>query len=461
MDNDQLPRPGFGTSSQPSTQRTRTAGQPDSPMPSTCVFGAQWGDEGKGKIIDRMAADADCVVRYQGGANAGHTVVVAGEKFVLHLIPSGILHKKTVNMIGGGVALDPAKLLEEVDGLRERGVTVEGQNLRVSASAHVIFEFTRTLDGLAERWKGDGRIGTTGRGIGPCYADKASRSGLRVADLLSRERLQPRLERLLAEKNALMTGVYGEEPFDVAAELERSLALGERLAPFVADVGAELRDAHAGGARVLFEGAQGALLDIDHGTYPYVTSSNTGTAGIAAGAGFPANQLEDAVGIAKAYCTRVGEGPFPTEDHGAEGQKIRDEGNEYGATTGRPRRCGWFDSVAMRFTCDLNGATGLIVTNLDVLSAFDELKVCVAYHLDGERLERYPSGRDLDGIEPEYVTFPGWGTDITGARSWDDLPAAAQAYVQHLEALSGTPIVMLSVGPERDQVIPMAVEAST
>ena len=296
-------------------------------MPSTCVFGAQWGDEGKGKIIDRMAADADCIIRYQGGANAGHTVVVGGEKFVLHLIPSGILHPGTVNMIGGGVALDPAALLAEVDVLRERGVAVNERNLRLSATAHVIFEFTRVLDGLAERWKGEGRIGTTGRGIGPCYADKAARTGLRVADLLSRERLAPRLKTVLAEKNALVTQVYGEAPFDFDVELERSLALGERLKPFVGDVGAELRDANDRGERLLFEGAQGALLDIDHGTYPYVTSSNTGTAGIAAGAGFPANQLGDAIGIAKAYCTRVGEGPFPTEDTGADGQKLRDEGN--------------------------------------------------------------------------------------------------------------------------------------
>ena len=430
-------------------------------MPSTCVFGAQWGDEGKGKIIDRMAADADCIIRYQGGANAGHTVVVGGEKFVLHLIPSGILHPGTVNMIGGGVALDPAALLAEVDGLRERGVAVNERNLRLSATAHVIFEFTRVLDGLAERWKGEGRIGTTGRGIGPCYADKAARTGLRVADLLSRERLAPRLKTVLAEKNALVTQVYGEAPFDFDVELERSLALGERLKPFVGDVGAELRDANDRGERLLFEGAQGALLDIDHGTYPYVTSSNTGTAGIAAGAGFPANQLGDAIGIAKAYCTRVGEGPFPTEDTGADGQKLRDEGNEYGATTGRPRRCGWFDAVAMRFTCDLNGATGLIITNLDVLSAFDTIRVGVAYEIDGQRVERYPSGRDLDGIKPIFETLPGWNEDITGARSWDELPAAAQTYVRRLEELTSTPVVMLSIGPERDQVIPMAVGAAT
>ena len=428
-------------------------------MPSTCVFGAQWGDEGKGKIIDLLAANAACVVRYQGGANAGHTVVVAGEKFVLHLIPSGILHPGKVNMVGGGVALDPAALLAEVDGLRERGVTVDGTNLRISSSAHVIFDHHRVLDHLSERWKGEGRIGTTGRGIGPCYADKASRTGLRVADILSEERLAPRLKAALAEKNALITLVHEEAPCVFAAELRRFLELGKRIAPFVADVGAELRDAHARGEYILFEGAQGAMLDIDHGTYPFVTSSNTGTAGVAAGAGFPPNQLGDAVGIAKAYCTRVGEGPFPSEDHGDQGQKLRDEGNEYGATTGRPRRCGWFDAVAMRFALDLNGATGLIVTNLDVLSAFDTLKVAIAYDFEGERIERFPAGRDLDSVVPVYEEHPGWGTDITGARTWDELPSAAKAYVQRLEELVGTPVVMLSVGPQRDQVIPVSQTA--
>ena len=425
-------------------------------MPSTCVFGAQWGDEGKGKIIDRMAVDADQVVRYQGGANAGHTVVVAGEKFVLHLIPSGILHPGKVNMIGNGVALDPAALLAEVDGLRERGVTVDGTNLRLSASAHVIFDHHRVMDNLAERWKGEGRIGTTGRGIGPCYADKASRTGLRVGDLLDEERLAPRLKAALAEKNAWITEVHEEPPCVFQAELRRFTELGKRLAPFVGDVGAELRDAHAAGGMVLFEGAQGAMLDIDHGTYPFVTSSNTGTAGVAAGAGFPANKLEGAIGIAKAYCTRVGEGPFPTEDHGDEGQKIRDEGNEYGATTGRPRRCGWFDAVGVRYALELNGATGLIVTNLDVLSAFDTLRIATGYRIGGEVVERYPVDVDLNELEPIYESHDGWGDDLTGARTWDELPAAAKAYVKRLEELVNTPIVMLSVGPERDQVIPLA-----
>lgn len=428
-------------------------------MPSTCVFGAQWGDEGKGKIIDRLATDADCVVRYQGGANAGHTVVVAGEKFVLHLIPSGILHPGKVNLIGNGVALDPAALLAEVDGLRERGVSVDGTNLRLSATAHVIFDHHRVMDGLAERWKGEGRIGTTGRGIGPCYADKAARTGIRVGDLLDEERLAPRLKAALAEKNAWITEVHDEPPCVFQAELRRFTELGRRLAPFVGDVGAELRDAAAAGKHILFEGAQGVMLDIDHGTYPFVTSSNTGTGGVAAGTGFPANRLEDAVGIAKAYCTRVGEGPFPTEDHGDEGQRIRDAGNEYGATTGRPRRCGWFDALAVRFAVELNGATGLIVTNLDVLSEFETLKVATAYRSGDRQLDRYPVDVDLDGLEPVYEEHPGWSADLTGCRAWDDLPPEAQAYVRRLEELVGTPIEMLSVGPERDQVIPLAQPA--
>ncbi|MFT4711018.1 MAG: adenylosuccinate synthase [Bacteroidia bacterium] len=429
-------------------------------MPSECVFGAQWGDEGKGKIIDRLAVGADYVVRYQGGANAGHTVVVGDEKFVLHLIPSGILHPGKINVVGNGVALDPEALLSELDGLLERGVKVDGTNLRVSASAHVIFDHHRVMDNLAEKWKGEGKIGTTGRGIGPCYADKASRTGVRIGDLLSAERLRPLLKAAMDEKNAWIATVHGEEPIEFESQLKRFLALGERLRPFVGDVGGEVRRANRAGKSILFEGAQGALLDIDHGTYPYVTSSNTGTAGIAAGAGFPANQIGGAYGIAKAYCTRVGEGPFPTEDHGDQGQKLRDEGNEYGATTGRPRRCGWFDAIATQFTCELNGATGLIVTNLDVLSAFDTLRIGVGYSAGGKTLDNYPAGLiDLDEIEVNYEDHEGWDEDITAVRKWDDLPAKAKAYVERLEALVGTPIVMLSVGPERDQIIPRGLEA--
>ncbi|MCC7012613.1 MAG: adenylosuccinate synthase [Planctomycetes bacterium] len=424
-------------------------------MPSVCVFGAQWGDEGKGKIIDRLAQDAEFVVRYQGGANAGHTVVVGGAKYVLHLIPSGILHPGRVNVIGNGVAVDPLKFIEEVEGLRKRGVKVDGSNLRLAAGAHVIFEHHKRIDQASERWRGLGRIGTTGRGIGPCYADKAARTGLRVADLLEPDRCRRRLQAALAEKNALLTQVHGEAPLALEEQLDRYTNLGSVLRPFVGDTGAEVRDAYKRGKLVLFEGAQGALLDIDHGTYPFVTSSNTGSDGVSAGAGFPARWLDRVIGIAKAYCTRVGEGPFPSEDHGADGVKIREAGNEYGATTGRPRRCGWFDVLAMRYSLELNGADGWIMTNLDVLDGFDEIRVATGYEVAGRSYQEWPGALvDLSEVRVRYESARGWKTDITKIRSYDDLPELAKRYVEWVERLVGVKIVMLSVGPERDQIIP-------
>ncbi|MBM3976660.1 MAG: adenylosuccinate synthase [Planctomycetes bacterium] len=424
-------------------------------MPSLSVFGAQWGDEGKGKIIDLLARDADLVVRYQGGPNAGHTVVVGDQTYVLRLIPSGILNRGTLNIVANGVALDPLRLFEEIDELRARRVPVEPENLRVSAGAHVIFEHHRKLDQLAERWRGAGRIGTTGRGIGPCYADKTARTGLRVCDLLDADSCKRRLSAALVEKNALFEKVHGEAPLPVEEAVARYVAIGERLAPFVCDTGGLVRKAYAAGKRVLFEGAQGALLDLDHGTYPYVTSSSTGTGGIAAGSGFPAAKLERAIGIAKAYCTRVGEGPFPSEDFGRDGEIIREVGHEYGSVTGRPRRCGWFDAVAMRYTLDFNGATSWIATNLDVLSAFDQIKICTSYQQGTRRYAEYPSDLpSLEGLGPIHETMPGWRDDITGVRRYRDLPAKARSYVERLEALVGVRTEMLSVGPERDQVIP-------
>ncbi|MDP6761745.1 MAG: adenylosuccinate synthase [Planctomycetota bacterium] len=423
-------------------------------MPSLSVFGVQWGDEGKGKIIDRLAADADVVVRYQGGANAGHTMVVDGEKTVLHLVPCGVLHPGTKNVVANGVAIDPIQLLAEVDGLRERGVEVTGETLRVSSGAHLIFEHHRQMDRLSEHWLGDGRIGTTGRGIGPAYADKASRVGLRVGDLLDPNRCRTRLSAALAEKNATIERVHGAQPLDLDAELESAVALGDRLRPFVGDTGAEVRADYRAGKRILFEGAQGIMLDIDHGTYPFVTSSNTGTAGIPAGAGFPPGHIDRAIGIAKAYCTRVGEGPFPSELAGEVGEAIRAAGNEYGATTGRPRRCGWFDAVAVRYGLALNGADGWVMTNLDVLSGFDELSVATAYVVGGELTSEYPAHPPaLDGCEVRYETRPGWEGDISGLRRYEDLPENARAYVEWVEELVGTPIVMLSIGPDREQVI--------
>ncbi|MCA8978900.1 MAG: adenylosuccinate synthase [Planctomycetes bacterium] len=424
-------------------------------MSSVSVFGAQWGDEGKGKIIDLLSQDVDVVVRYQGGANAGHTVVVGGKKYVLHLIPSGILHAGRVNVIGNGVAVDPAKLLEEIDGLLERGVEVNGENLRLSSNAQVIFEHHKLMDRYSERWRGDGRIGTTGRGIGPSYADKAARTGLRIGDLLEPDHCANRLRAALAEKNALMEKVHGESGLDFDEQLAIYLALGKRLAPFVGDTGAEVRRAYNAGKRVLFEGAQGVMLDIDHGTYPFVTSSNTGTNGIPAGAGFPAKQIETAYGIAKAYCTRVGEGPFPSEQADPIGKRIRDAGNEYGATTGRPRRCGWFDAVAVRYGLELCGADGLVVTNLDVLSGFEEISVATRYRVGGEEREDYPADLvDLGSVQAIYESRPGWTEDLTAVRKYEDLPQRARDYVEWLEQLVGVPIVLLSVGPDREQVIP-------
>jgi adenylosuccinate synthase len=424
-------------------------------MPATSVFGAQWGDEGKGKIIDLLARDADMVVRFQGGANAGHTVVVDGEKYVVHLIPSGILHPGKVNVIGGGLAVDPLKLLEEVEGLRARGVSIDGSNLRLSSRAHVIFEHHRRIDGASERWRGLGRIGTTGRGIGPCYADKAARTGLRVADLLEPERCRERLTAALAEKNALLQGVHGEEPLELEQQLETYTHLGDALRPFAGDPGREVRAAYDAGKTVLFEGAQGLMLDIDAGTYPFVTSSNTGAGAVASGAGFPPNRLDEVIGIAKAYSTRVGEGPFPSEDPGAVGDRLREQGNEYGATTGRPRRCGWLDLVGLRYSLQINGATGWIMTNLDVLTGFDTIPVATAYRRGNRRFDEFPAELpSLDGIGVELEERPGWSEDITAARSFDDLPENARAYVEWVEEQSGVPIVMLSVGPERGQVIP-------
>jgi len=423
-------------------------------MPSTSVFGAQWGDEGKGKIIDLLSRDADLVVRYQGGANAGHTVIVEGEKYILSLIPSGILHEGTVNVIGNGVALDPKRFLEEIDGLRARGIAVTPETLRVSAGAHIIFEHHKHMDRFAERFRGDGRIGTTGRGIGPCYADKAARTGLRVCEWIDPDLRRARLRAALAEKNSWIQTVHGEEQLDLEAQVDEARQLADRLMPFVTDTGRELREAAKSGKRILFEGAQGVMLDIDAGTYPFVTSSNTGTAGLASGASFPPNKVESSWGIAKAYCTRVGEGPFPTELHGERGDALRVAGGEFGAVTGRPRRCGWIDLVALRYALEINGADAWIMTKLDVLNGFDKLQVGVAYTRGSERWTTYPSHLpSLEDVTVEYETLPGWNEDLTRVQSFKELPETTRSYVQHVEQLVGVPVRLLSIGPERDQVL--------
>jgi adenylosuccinate synthase len=421
-------------------------------MSSSAVVGLQWGDEGKGKVIDSLASEADYVVRYAGGNNAGHTVIVGDQKYVLHLIPGGILHDGTINLIGRGLVVDLTALLEEMDGLVERGVPVD-ERLRIDGRAHVIFPYHCQLDGVSEAKLGAGKIGTTGRGIGPAYADKVGRTGIRVADLLQPEFLKARLEANVAEKATLLDKVYGQELKGCDDLVERTLELAERLAPLIVDGGAMVRQAYREGKRVLFEGAQGTMLDLDSGTFPFVTSSWTGVAGIAGGTGMSPRSLDRALAVTKAYTTRVGEGPFPSELHGEVGERLRAAGNEYGATTGRPRRCGWFDVVLGRFSCEVNGLDGIFLTNLDVLSGFGDLEVVTGYRHNGEVITDFPGELSvLDELEVVTEVLPGWEEDITGVRNFDDLPTNCQRYVDFLEQKMGVPFERISVGPGRDQI---------
>ena len=437
-----------------------------STFPHTAIVGLQWGDEGKGKIVDVLTAEHDVIVRYNGGANAGHTVVAGDERYALHLIPSGILYPEKQCVIGNGVVIDPEKILEEIDGLRDRGIEV-GSNLTISDRAHVVMPYHKALDAALEvaltGMKQSGgpqlAIGTTKRGIGPAYADKVTRStAIRMRDLLDADRLRARLEILVPMRRAELEALGGDiEPttLDIDHLTDAFAAFGRRLAPHLADTTYTLHDAIADGRSLLFEGANASLLDIDHGTYPYVTSSNCTTLGIPAGTGVPARTVERVVGIMKAYSTRVGSGPFPTELADATGDRIRDAGNEYGTTTGRPRRCGWLDLVAVRYACLINGVTALSVMLLDVLSGFDELQICTAYRLpDGTVTDRFPPDAvTLDQIEPIFETIPGWSEPIDHAKSRSELPANAQAYLDRIEALTGVPIAIISVGPERTQTI--------
>lgn len=426
-------------------------------MPTTCVIGLLWGDEGKGKIIDLLAADADYVVRYAGGHNAGHTLVTEGGKLVLHLVPSAALHPGVVNVIGNGVVVDPFHLRKELAGLAERGVKLPlGERLLVSESAHLILPIHQQMDGIAERHRGSAAIGTTGRGIGPAYADRAARTGLRVGDLIRPARLRATLERLMFEKDAVLGG-YAEQQIGEEGRVmlyQSLLEVGEYLRPAIADTGRVLREAQRQGKRILVEGAQGVLLDVDHGTYPFVTSSNSSTGGIASGTGLPPQAVEQVVGIVKAYATRVGAGPFPSELHGDLAGRIREAGHEYGSTTGRPRRVGWFDTVAVRYATQVSGTTSLVLTMLDVLSGFDELQVVESYRLaDGSVVDHFPVF-DLEDVQPILRTVPGFGEDLTAVRRFEGLPENARRYVELLEELVGVPVGTVSVGPGRDQVIP-------
>jgi adenylosuccinate synthase len=424
-------------------------------MPCTCVVGLQWGDEAKGKIVDLLSESHQVVARYNGGANAGHTIVHSGKAYKLSLLPTGILNPNVTSVVGNGVVIDPEKLQDEISTLRRGGIHV-GENLVVSNHAHVIFPYHKEEDRLQEGAAAGGAIGTTGRGIGPCYQDKLGRlRGVRVGELLHPEHLRQRLEAIVPYKNRLLRGLCPDAPtFDAAALHAQYAAHGEALRPHIADTGHLLLDALAAGKKVLFEGAQGSLLDIDHGTYPYVTSSSSSAAGVWPGSGVPARHLDHVLGVIKAYSTRVGGGPFPTELHEATGERIRQRGREFGTVTGRPRRCGWFDAVAVRHSAQLNGATALALMLLDVLSGFDELKVCVAYEVDGQRLTRFPGDAFvLARCQPVYETFPGWSEEVTTARKMADLPAPARAYVSRVEELLGLPVGIVSVGPDRAQTI--------
>jgi adenylosuccinate synthase len=420
-------------------------------MANTILVGAQWGDEGKGKIIDVLTEQAHLVVRYAGGNNAGHTVIVKGQKFVLHLVPSGILRKDKLCVIGNGVVVDPVSLVEEIEGLRQLGVKV-GKNLAVSETAHVVMPYHRELDAQREVLKGKNKIGTTKRGIGPAYGDKAARVGLRISDLIQPERFATKLKARMKENNEVLKAL-GAKPLSYAKVLKAYQAAGEFLAPFVKNTVVLLHQAMQRGEDMLFEGAQGTFLDLDHGTYPYVTSSNTTAGGACTGSGVPPHRMDRVVGVMKAYTTRVGEGPLPTEN--AEiADMLHAMGREFGATTGRARRCGWFDSVAVRHATMVNGIDELAVTNLDGLDTVANIKVCIGYRLGKARYDYMPADVEvLAACEPVYAEFEGWLEPTTEARQWNDLPAKAKAYLKALSELSAAKLAIVSVGPGREQTI--------
>jgi adenylosuccinate synthase len=426
-------------------------------MPATVIVGTQWGDEGKGKVVDLLAADADVVVRFHGGNNAGHTLVVNGEKTVLNLVPAGVLHRGRICMLGPGVVVDPEVLVGEITALRARGYLGDERWLRISEQAHLIMPYHRAVDKARERMRGTGSIGTTGRGIGPAYEDKMARTGIRVAELFDESGFRAALERNVREKNGYLEAILGDTPLSFEAIHEQYVRYRDLLRPFVTDIGAELRAALAAGKRVLLEGAQGMMLDVDHGTYPFVTSSSCVAGAAAAGAGLPPRALDRVVGIAKAYTTRVGGGPFPTELTNALGDRLRADGEEYGATTGRPRRCGWFDAVVVREAVALSGIEALALTKLDVLTGIDPLRVCTAYDLGGRSLALPPATQGAwERLVPQYEELPGWQEPLSGVRTLADLPPNARRYVDRLAALVGAPVVLVSVGAQRDQTIRLA-----
>ena len=421
-------------------------------MPAIVLLGAQWGDEGKGKATDLLGDKVKYVVRYQGGNNAGHTVVIGDQKYALHLLPSGILTPSCIPVIGNGVVIDPAVLLEEIRGLNERGV--DTSQLKISTNAHLITPYHRTIDKVSERFLGKAKIGTTGRGIGPAYADKINRIGIRVQDLFDPSILRQKIEGALRDKNQVLIKVFNRKGIEADDVLKEYLDYAEILRPYVTDTSLLLNQALDKGETVLLEGSQGTLLDVDHGTYPFVTSSNPTAGGASTGSGIGPTRISRVIGILKAYTTRVGSGPFPTELFDEDGEKLRSIGGEVGVTTGRARRCGWFDAPIARYAVRVNGLTDFFLTKLDVLTGWEKIPVCVAYEIDGKRVEELPASQtDFHHAKPIYEYLPGWSEDISNAKKISDLPANAQAYINFLEKISGAPMSAIGVGPGRDQTI--------
>jgi adenylosuccinate synthase len=423
-------------------------------MSNVAIIGAQWGDEGKGKIVDLFTHDADVIVRFQGGNNAGHTLVVNGKKTVLHLVPSGALHPDKLCVIGNGVVVDPEVLIDEISALKAQGHLANDEQIRISEQAHVIMPYHKLIDQARERLRGEGMIGTTGRGIGPAYEDKVARVGIRFVDLLEEDTFREKLERNIQEKNFYLKAILKEKALQFGLIHDDYCRFRDQLHRYVTNTGLLLDQKIRAGKRVLFEGAQGTLLDVDHGTYPYVTSSSTITGGACSGSGVGPQHIQQVIGISKAYTTRVGSGPFPTELDGPEGETLRREGAEFGATTGRSRRCGWFDAVGVRHAVRMNGMTGIALTKLDVLTGFKKIPICTAYRYEGKRIDEFPaSSKVMQGAEPVYEEMDGWDAALDNVRKFTDLPLTARNYVKRIEAVIGSEIILVSVGPGREQTI--------
>lgn len=421
-------------------------------MSGLAIVGSQWGDEGKGKIIDYLAKKADMVVRGQGGNNAGHTVVIGDKKYALHLIPSGVLNQGAVNIIGNGVVFDPEGFFQEIEGLNKDGI--DTSRIFVSDRAHIVFPYHKILDGLYEAARGKDDIGTTKKGIGPCYMDKIERSGLRTCDMLDEKGFREKLSAQIDRKNEIIVKLFNEKPMNKVELIETYVGYAKRLKPYIKDTGIMVYESLKKGEKVLFEGAQGSMLDVDLGTYPYVTSSHPISGGFTTGAGIGAGSIQEVIGITKAYTTRVGKGPFVTEEDNETGNRIRELGHEYGVTTGRPRRCGWFDAVVVKYSARINGMTGLSLMLLDVLDEFETIKLCDQYEHNGERIDNFPARLDIvEECKPVYRELKGWKSDITECKTFEELPEAAKEYVKAIEDTTGIPVKIISVGPRRDQTI--------